>query len=236
MESPIRPLWPQEAGCCKIWADFSLSQLPVYWGLRLTGTNTEADTQEDLCLSVPNSPPGKGHTEGVCPDACLSQRFPKPGLEEGFYRSCRRILCPVSLGNTIYYILWGRWASLVVQMVMNLPAMQETRVWSLVQEDPLEKEMATDSSILIWRIPWPGEPGELQSKGSQRVGHDWATNTLGTFNACESRSYTVRCSIENKMFDFAYLIFYQGTLFLFSCCLSPFLSSSFPLFLPHTFS
>ena len=95
--------------------------------LRLA-TDTEADTQEDLCLSVPNSPPGKGHTEGVCPDACLSQRFPKPGLEEGFYRSCRRILCPVSLGNTIYYILWGRWASLVVQMVMNLRAMQETRV------------------------------------------------------------------------------------------------------------
>ena len=49
---------------------------------------------------------------------------------------------------------------------------QETWVRSLGQEDPLEKEMATDSSILIWRIPWTEESGELQSKGLQRVGHD----------------------------------------------------------------
>ena len=60
-------------------------------------------------------------------------------------------------------------ASLVVQMVMNLPAMQETQVRSLGQEDPLEKEMATHSSILAWRIPWTEEPGRLQSMGSQKV-------------------------------------------------------------------
>ena len=54
--------------------------------------------------------------------------------------------------------------------------MQETRVQSLGQEDPLEKEMATHSSILAWRIPWTEEPGGLQSTGSQRVGHDWATS------------------------------------------------------------
>ena len=57
-------------------------------------------------------------------------------------------------------------------MVKNLPAMQETRVQSLGQEDPLEKRMATHSSILAQRIPWTEEPAELQSTGSQRVGHD----------------------------------------------------------------
>ena len=62
--------------------------------------------------------------------------------------------------------------SLVAQMVKNLPAMLETRVQSLGQEDPLEKELATHSSILAWRIPWTEEPGRLQFMGSQRVGHD----------------------------------------------------------------
>ena len=55
----------------------------------------------------------------------------------------------------------------------NLPAMRETQVRSLGWEDPLEKRMATHSSILAWRIPWTEEPGELQSMGSQRVRHDW---------------------------------------------------------------
>ena len=55
--------------------------------------------------------------------------------------------------------------------------MQETRVQSLGREDPLEKEMATNSSILAWKIPWTEEPDRLQSVESQRVGHDWATNT-----------------------------------------------------------
>ena len=63
-------------------------------------------------------------------------------------------------------------ASLVAQRIKRLPAMQETRVRSLGWEDPLEKEMATHSSILDWRIPWMEKPGRLQSKGSQRVGHD----------------------------------------------------------------
>ena len=63
-------------------------------------------------------------------------------------------------------------ASLVAQRIKRLPAMQETRVRSLGWEDPLEKEMATHSSILVWRIPWTEEPGGLQSTGSQRVAHD----------------------------------------------------------------
>ena len=55
---------------------------------------------------------------------------------------------------------------------MNLPAVQKTWVKSLGQEDPLEKEMATHSSLLAWRIPWTGEPGGFTSMGSHRVGHD----------------------------------------------------------------
>ena len=57
-------------------------------------------------------------------------------------------------------------------MVNNLPAVHETQVQSLGREDPLEKGMATHSSILAWRIPWTEEPGGLQSMGSQRVGND----------------------------------------------------------------
>ena len=60
----------------------------------------------------------------------------------------------------------------VAQMVKNPPEVQETRVRSLGREDPLEKGMATHSSILVWEIPWTEEPGGLQSTGSQRVGHD----------------------------------------------------------------
>ena len=57
-------------------------------------------------------------------------------------------------------------------MLKRLPTMQETRVQSLGREDLLEKEMATHSSAVAWKIPWMEEPGRLQSMGSQRVGHD----------------------------------------------------------------
>ena len=67
-------------------------------------------------------------------------------------------------------------ASLVAEL-LNLPAMQETQVQSLGGEDALEKEMATHSSILVWKIPWTDEPGRLQSMGSQRVRHDLATKS-----------------------------------------------------------
>ena len=60
----------------------------------------------------------------------------------------------------------------MAQSVKRLPAMQQIPVRSLVREDPLEKEMATHSSTLAWRIPWMEEPGRLQSMGSQRVRHD----------------------------------------------------------------
>ena len=78
-------------------------------------------------------------------------------------------------------------AFLVAQLVKNLPAMQETRVRSPGQEDPLEKEMATHSSTLAWRITWTEKLDRLQSMELQRVRHDYVTN----FHACgEGRGYT----------------------------------------------
>ena len=79
--------------------------------------------------------------------------------------------------------------------VKNLPAMQETQeMWvrSLGWEDPLEEEMTTHSSILAWRIPWTEEPGGLQSTGSQRVGHDLATEQQGPL----SRASNSRIHVE----------------------------------------
>ena len=73
-------------------------------------------------------------------------------------------LCPVSGGQSSAL---PSWASLAAQMVKNLPVMQETQVRSLGREDPLEKGMATHSSILAWRISWTEEPVRLQSVGSQ---------------------------------------------------------------------
>ena len=72
-------------------------------------------------------------------------------------------------------------------MVKSLPAMQETRIQSVGQEDPLEKEMAIPSSILTWKISWTEAACGLQSMGSQRVGHDWVTNTF-TSLSCSTKS------------------------------------------------
>ena len=80
-------------------------------------------------------------------------------------------------------------ASLVAQTVKNLPAMRESQIPSLGQEDPPEKGMATPSSILAWRIPWTEEPGRLQSRGSQRVRHD-----------CSNLAYTHICFPGGKLF------------------------------------
>ena len=75
--------------------------------------------------------------------------------------------------------------------------MQEAQVWSLGQEDTLEKEMAPHSSILAWRIPWTEEPGVLQPTGSQRVAHDWDTNTSTLWTLLTSLlSYRPGCPAE----------------------------------------
>ena len=71
----------------------------------------------------------------------------------------------------------------MAQTVKRLPTMRETWVQSVDQEDILEKEMATHSSILAWKIPWMEEPGRLQPMGLQRVGHDGATNTFTRFRS-----------------------------------------------------
>ena len=107
---------------------------------------------------------------------------------------CEWMTCPVQSkwGALLYsfavtlYGLWQKpcqgfiptcqWTSLVAQMVRRLPIMWETQVQSLGQEDLLEKEMATHSSVLAWKIPWAEEPGRLQSMGSQRVRHNWETS------------------------------------------------------------
>ena len=83
--------------------------------------------------------------------------------------------------NGLLVCLFVLRASLVAQRLKHLPGMWETRVRSLDREDPVEKAMAPHSSTLAWRIPWREEPGRLQSMGSQRVGHDWATSLSLTF-------------------------------------------------------
>ena len=96
--------------------------------------------------------------------------------------------------DTAEWLNWtelNHWmASLVAQMVKNPPAVQEIQVWSLGWEDPMDKGMATHSSILACRIPGTEEPSGLQSMGSQRVRHDWATNAF-TLNLWMESEYNV---------------------------------------------
>ena len=87
---------------------------------------------------------------------------------------CGCIELDITEQRTLFPLFLG---SLGTQIVKNLLAMQETWVWSPGWEDPLEKGMAPYSSILAWRIPWTEKPGGLQSMGSQRVRHDWRSNT-----------------------------------------------------------
>ena len=118
--------------------------------------------------------------------------------------------------------------SLVAQRLKHLPEMRETQVWSLGREDPLEKEVATHSSILAWRIPWREEPGRLQSMGSQRVGHDWATSLSLSFLSCHlggslwpMSQWEEWLRLMNPVIQFYFCLLL--TLFMF------FLRQSFPL-------
>ena len=90
-----------------------------------------------------------------------------------------------STAEGIGYLLQSSWASLVVQLVKNPPAIWETWVWSLGWEEPLEKQRAIHSSILAWRIP-----GSVSSMGSQRVRHSWVIFTFifsGKDSTCQTR-------------------------------------------------
>ena len=100
--------------------------------------------------------------------AFLASRYPVvPASWLSFLSWFFTFLLNVFMWNSIS----GFWASLMAQMVKNLPAVQEARVQPLGQEDPLEKGMAAHCSVLAWRIPWTEELGGLQSIGSQRVRH-----------------------------------------------------------------
>ena len=122
------------------------------------------------------------------PCCLLSSFLPCHGLSISFtyiYLLCLFVfLFPSSLGSLLppHMPLNGKESSCNA----GDPVMQEIQVWSLCREDPLEKEMATHSDILAWEIPLTGEPGGLQSMGLQRVGHNWATNTLdGSSSGCQ---------------------------------------------------
>ena len=126
--------------------------------------------------------PSPSLSPGVCSNSCPLNQWCHPTISSSV------IFLPsvfprirVFSNESVLHIRWPKyWSfsfsnSLVTQTVKPLPAMRETRVRSLGWEDPLEKEMATHSSTLAWKIPWTEEPGRLQSVGSQRVVHDWAT-------------------------------------------------------------
>ena len=93
------------------------------------------------------------------------------------------------------------WASLVAQMLKNQPAMWETWVQTLGEEDPLEKGMATHSSILAWSIPWTEELGRLQSMELQRIGHKWVTNTTLSIMVYPRILSIVPCIIHSVQFS-----------------------------------
>ena len=98
--------------------------------------------------------------------------------------------------------IWGEISmsmltSLVAQTVKHLSTKRETQVWSLVWEDPLEKEMAIHSRTIAWKIPWTEEPGRLQPMGSQRVGHNWATSLI---------TYLCLCRISHKDLRFEFTL------------------------------
>ena len=146
------------------------------------------------CVSCCYSPgtPNSSHTglsTGSCSQVhccfctCCSFAFLWPFLAHSLtsFRSLIKLILEnlrgAFLDNSKITTNWSYFgASLVAQMVKNLPAMQEIQVQSLGLEDSLDKGKATHFSILAWRVPWTEEPGGLQSIGLQRVGHNWVTN------------------------------------------------------------
>ena len=111
--------------------------------------------------------------------------FPPPGDLPDPGIKLMSLVFPTLIGGFFTTVPW----SSTVKMVKNPPVMQETGVKSLGQEDLLEKKIVIHSSILAWRITWTEEPGELQSRGSQRFGHDWATNTFTYWVVMKSKKW-----------------------------------------------
>ena len=139
--------------------------------------NSYSITAHSRAVTLKGDPEGQQRRKILLMCRILSNRFGCPCLEWEMVWS----MDPQSfLGSCQLLGWWVRdlWASLLAQMVKNLPAVQETRVWFLGWWDPLEKGMTTHSSVLAWEISWTEVPGELQSTASQRVRHDWVTNTF----------------------------------------------------------
>ena len=109
--------------------------------------------------------------------------------------------------------------------VFQSPAMQETWVWSLGWEDPLEKGMASHFSILAWRIPWTEEPGGLQFMGSQRVRHNWATNMSTLLHHWVWYSRKSRLGVQSP--ELGFFLFHHMSSLAPSSILSVLLPSSF---------
>ena len=104
-----------------------------------------------------------------------------------------------------FYVYCRRMTSLVTQMGKRLPAMWETRVWFLGQEDPLEKEMATHSSILAWKIPWTKEPCRLQFMGSQRIGRHGKLH----FTSDVGQLFTICCYTQRIGYKIIHIVWYN---------------------------
>ena len=131
-----------------------------------------------LSMSIPYICLASGHVRSIIPSQLLQLSLATTVLIRVWgFQGGPRDQAESSHVARLGFHYWLR-ASLVTQTVKNLPAMQDTWVWSLGREGPLEKRTATHSSILAWRIPWTEESVRLQSMKLQRVRHDWETNTF----------------------------------------------------------
>ena len=142
-----------------------------------------------------------------------SKPFRKLPGDEKFLTHSGYWLVSQNIPCLLWLFMLSYGASLMAQTVKNLPAMRETWVQSPGWEDPLEKEMATHSSILAWRIPWTEEPGRLQSKGSKRAGQEWVTNTTvsytESFNVATVKLVNLFLFVTSGFYDWEELSYSQ---------------------------
>ena len=199
-----RPAWQRELGSDTVAYTYSLSVFPsVILPWRLPSEATGESTLSPFVFCIED-------WLVLCrPGRLLSVFYPFALLSLRVTTTCLRILTSSGCSTNVRSFSWRMVTLLfhflyqgtfpVAQTGKNLPVMQETQVWSLGREDPLEKGMATHSSILAWRIPWTEKPGGPRSVGSQRAGHDWATDTLTQrLRACHYMSCFFLMMIKEK--------------------------------------
>ena len=144
------------------------------WGQTMVGGFPGSSDGKASAYNVgdPGSIPGLGRSPGEGNGNPLQYSWLENSMDRGaWWATVHGVAKSRTRLSNFTFKLWSR-ASLVAQRLKRLPGMWETWVRSLGWEDPLEKEIATHSSILAWRIPWREEPGRVQSMRSQRVGHD----------------------------------------------------------------